>query len=67
MVCADLDPERTLAAMRAGTGADRIVDNVASALASGVALTPTLFINDERYESDLDGRAVAAALAAATS
>jgi protein-disulfide isomerase len=51
---AGLDPRRTLEAMRAGTGADRIAEDVASAMASGVAFAPTLFINGERYRGDLD-------------
>jgi hypothetical protein len=67
MIRANLDPERTLAAMRSGTGADRIVDDVASARASGVVYAPTLFINGERYERELDGWAVIDALVTATS
>jgi hypothetical protein len=45
------DPQRTLEAMRAGIGIDRIVSDVASALASGVTFSPALF---------LDGSATAA-------
>lgn len=60
---AGLDPERTLDAMRAGTGADRIVDDVASALASGVAFSPAVFTNGERYEGELDDAASAAVAA----
>jgi hypothetical protein len=62
---AGLDPERTLDAMRAGTGADRIADDVASAMASGVAFSPALFLNGERYTGELDPAAVSAAVAAA--
>jgi 2-hydroxychromene-2-carboxylate isomerase len=65
MVRVGLDPERAAEAMRAGVGADRIVDDVASALASGVTFSPALFINDERYEGELDPEAVAAAIEAA--
>lgn len=60
---AGLDPERTLEAMRAGAGADRIVDDVASAMASGVAFSPALFVNGERYAGELDAGAVSAAVA----
>jgi protein-disulfide isomerase len=59
-----LDPERALEAMQTGTGADRIADDVASALASGVTFTPALFVNGERYEGELDPEAVSAALEA---
>ena len=52
-------------AMRASTGADRIVDDVASAQASGVAFSPALFVNGERYGGELDPAAVSAALEAA--
>jgi hypothetical protein len=62
MVRAGLDPARTLGAMRAGTGADRIVDDTASALASGVVFTPALFIDGERYRGELDPGPVSAAL-----
>jgi DSBA-like thioredoxin domain len=62
---AGLDPERTLDAMRSSVGADRIVDDVASARASGVASSPALFVNGERYRGDLDPAAVCAALARA--
>jgi thioredoxin family protein len=62
---ARLDPERTVEAMRAGTGADRIVDDVASALTSGVTYSPALFINGERYPGELDPAPLSAALEAA--
>jgi hypothetical protein len=64
MLRASADPARAAEAMRAGTGADRIVDDVASALASGVTYTPALFVNGERYRGDLDPAAVSAALEA---
>jgi hypothetical protein len=64
MLRAGLDPDRTLAAMRAGTGADRIADDVASALASGVIATPTLFVDGERWRADLDPELVSGALQA---
>jgi 2-hydroxychromene-2-carboxylate isomerase len=62
MLRAGLDPERAIAAMQAGTGTERIVDDVASALASGVAYSPTLFVNGERYAGELEPDAVTAAL-----
>jgi 2-hydroxychromene-2-carboxylate isomerase len=65
MLRVTLDPERAAEAMRAGVGSDRIVDDVKSALASGVTFSPTLFINDERYEGELHPDAVAAAIEAA--
>jgi protein-disulfide isomerase len=58
-----LDPAPTLAAMRAGTGADHIVADVTSALRSGVTYSPALFINGKRYEGELDPGAVSAAFA----
>jgi predicted DsbA family dithiol-disulfide isomerase len=64
MLRAGLDPERTLEAMQAGVGADRIAEDVASARASGVEFVPTLFVNGERYRGPLATDAVAAALAA---
>jgi hypothetical protein len=62
MVRAGLDPSPTIEAMRAGTGIDRIAGDVASALASGVTLSPALFVGGERWEGELDPAAVAAAL-----
>jgi 2-hydroxychromene-2-carboxylate isomerase len=57
-----LDPERMLAAMRAGAGGDRIVDDVASAMHSGVTYAPALFVDGERYEGELHPEAVGDAL-----
>jgi hypothetical protein len=51
---AGLDPEHTLEAMRAATGADRIAEDTGSALASGAAATPTLFIDGERHRGGTD-------------
>jgi hypothetical protein len=51
---AGLDPEHTIQAMRAGTGAERIAEDVASALASGVSYGPALFINGERHSGGLE-------------
>jgi hypothetical protein len=62
MLRASLDPERTRAAMRAGTGTDRIVDDVASARASGVTSAPALFVNGERYRGELSAGALSGAL-----
>jgi protein-disulfide isomerase len=59
---AGLDPERTLAEMRMLTGAGRIVDDTASALASGVDATPALFIGRERYRGELTPAGVSAAI-----
>ena len=64
MLRVGLDPRGAIEAMRAGTGADRIVDDVASALGSGVTASPALFVKGERYEGELDPVAVSAALAA---
>jgi Thioredoxin len=64
MVRVGVDPQRAAAEMRAGTGADRVVEDVASALASGVTFTPALFIDGERYPGELDPRAVSDALSA---
>ena len=64
MLRAGVDPDRALAAMRAGTGADRIADDVASALASGVIATPALFVDGERWRADLDPELVSGALQA---
>jgi Thioredoxin len=61
---AGVDPDGTVAAMRAGTGADRIADDVASALASGVITTPALFVDGERWRGDLDPELVSGALQA---
>jgi protein-disulfide isomerase len=63
LVRAGLDPQRTIAEMRAATGADRIVDDVTSARASGVTYAPALFINGEHYTGELDPGAVVNALA----
>ena len=62
MARAGLDPARTLGAMRAGTGADRIVADTESALASAVMFTPALFIDGARYRGEVEPEAVAAAL-----
>jgi len=61
LVRAGLDPDRTIADMRVGTGADRIVADTTSALASGVAFTPALFIDGERYPGEIEPEAVSAA------
>jgi 2-hydroxychromene-2-carboxylate isomerase len=63
LVRAGLDPDRTLVAMRAGTGADRIAADVASALSSGVVYTPALFVDGERYDGALRIEGVLARLA----
>jgi hypothetical protein len=58
-----LDPELMLAAMTAGIGADRIAAGVASALASGVAYSPALFLDGERFDGEPERAALLAALA----
>ena len=63
MLRAGVDPDHAIALMQAGTGTERIVDDVASALASGVEYeAPTLFVNGTRYGGELDPAAVVAAL-----
>jgi hypothetical protein len=59
---AGIDPRRALDAMQAGTGIHRIVDDVASARASGVTFSPALFVNGEHYRGELDPATVSAAL-----
>jgi hypothetical protein len=59
---AGLDAERVLGEMRAGMGTERIVEDVASARASGVTSAPALFVDAERYTGDLDPSAVSRAL-----
>jgi protein-disulfide isomerase len=63
LVRAGLDAPRTILEMRAATGADRVVADVTSALASGVTYAPALFINGEHYGGELDPGAVVKALA----
>jgi hypothetical protein len=60
LVRARVDPEYVREQMRAAAGADRIVDDVASALSSGVAYTPALFVDGERYAGELEPDAVLA-------
>jgi protein-disulfide isomerase len=62
---AGVDYDRLLHLMRAGTGADRVAADVESALASGVAGAPTVFLDGERYRGELEADAVWAASAAA--
>jgi hypothetical protein len=62
MVRASLSPEGTLAAMRAGTGTERIASDVASALSSGVTYGPALFVDGARLRGELEPGAVLAAL-----
>jgi hypothetical protein len=58
LVRANVDPGRAREQMQAGAGADRIVGDVESALRSGVAYSPALFIDDERYTGELEPAAV---------
>ena len=55
---AGVDFDRLLHLMRAGTGAERVVADVQSALASGVTSAPALFVNGERYRGALHPAAV---------
>jgi protein-disulfide isomerase len=61
-----IDPERAVETMQRGLGADRIVADSQSALASGVLFSPTLFINGELYRGDLEPQAVCQAVDAAS-
>jgi 2-hydroxychromene-2-carboxylate isomerase len=63
-VRAYLDPAHLFGLMHDGVGADRIVEDVASAAASGVVATPTLFVNGERYRGAMEAGAISDALAA---
>src|SRR4051794_4294421 len=65
IVRSSLDPGRVLEAMRDGVGEDRIADEVASALASGVTSVPALFIAGERYRGELRPEPVLAAIQSA--
>jgi hypothetical protein len=60
-----LDPDHVLDTMRAGAGEDRIADDVASALASGVTSAPALFIAGERYRGEVRPAPVLAAIESA--
>jgi protein-disulfide isomerase len=59
---AGVDFYRLLDHMRAGVGADRVVSDVESAVASRVASVPTMFINGERYNGDHAPAALSAAV-----
>ncbi len=65
LIQAGLDPEQLAETIRTGAGGDRIVEDVESALASGVVSAQTLFINGERYMGELQPDAVVAALESA--
>jgi hypothetical protein len=65
MVRAGLLPEPTLAAMRAGTGIERIASDVAGAVASGVTYAPALFVDGTRLEGEIEPGPVLALLDAA--
>jgi hypothetical protein len=67
IVRSSLDADRTLDVMRTGVGEDRIADDVASALASGVTSAPALFIAGERYRGELRAAPVLAAIESALS
>jgi protein-disulfide isomerase len=53
--------------VRSGVGGNRIAGDVASALASGVASAPALFIAGERYRGELRAAPVLAAIESALS
>jgi hypothetical protein len=65
IVRAGLSPEATLEAMRAGTGIERIASDVESALSSGVAYSPALFVDGARVMGEIEPRTVLAAVDAA--
>ena len=58
---AGLDFYRLLDRMRAGVGAERVVSDLESARASAVVSAPTLFVNGERFDGELDTATVWAA------
>ncbi len=60
-----LDVERVVRELRSGVHRDRIADDVASADESGVAGTPTFFINGHRHYGVYDIEALTEAVAAA--
>jgi hypothetical protein len=62
IVRSSLDPARVLGAMRVAAGEDRIAEDVASALASGVTAAPALFIAGERYRGEVRPAPVLAAI-----
>jgi Na+:H+ antiporter, NhaA family len=59
---AGLDFDRLVANMRAGVGAERVVADVACAVASAVTQAPALFVNGRRFSGGIDADAVWAAL-----
>jgi protein-disulfide isomerase len=63
---AGVDFYRLLDRMRAGVGGDRVLSDLESAAASGVATVPTLFVNGERFSGRLDAATVWAALQSTT-
>ncbi|MET8565969.1 Na+/H+ antiporter NhaA [Streptomyces flaveolus] len=60
-----LDLERFARDMRTGAGALRIAEDVESADLSGVAGTPTFFVNERRHEGPYDIESLSAAVRAA--
>ncbi|CAL9378482.1 Na+/H+ antiporter NhaA [Streptomyces sp. enrichment culture] len=62
---AGLDVERFMADVRAGTGAARVAEDVDSADLSGVAGTPTFFVDGRRHDGAYDIAALSAAVRAA--
>jgi 2-hydroxychromene-2-carboxylate isomerase len=62
IVRSSLDPNHVLEAMRSAAGEDRIADDVASALSSGVTFAPALFIAGERYRGEVRPASVLAAI-----
>ncbi|MGV9355423.1 Na+/H+ antiporter NhaA [Streptomyces misionensis] len=60
-----LDLERFARDMRTGAGAPRIAEDVESADLSGVAGTPTFFVNERRHEGAYDMESLSAAVRAA--
>ena len=62
LVRAHADPDYVREQVRVARDANRIVDDVASALSSGVAYTPALFVDGERYGGELEPDEVLAEL-----
>lgn len=59
----DLDTDRFVAELDAGTHAQRVRDDFLSGIHSGVNGSPTFYINGERYDGPLEFDALLAALA----
>jgi Na+/H+ antiporter NhaA len=63
----DLDVERFARELEQGVHTTRVLEDVASAEASGARATPTFFVGDRRHEGAYDAETLAAALEASRS